>query len=151
MGYGIGRRAGPAIFNKPDSRLFRQEHVDKTSAFFERYGAPAIVLARFVPIVRTFITVMAGVGRMRFRTFVIFTAIGGVLWGVGVTLLGYWLGQIVFVRDNIEYILIAIVAISVLPIGFELLRARRGRGTRATPDAAHVVDSVPSDDEVARG
>jgi membrane-associated protein len=150
VGYGIGRRAGPAIFNRPDSRLFRQEYVDKTSAFFEKYGARAIVLARFVPIVRTFITVMAGVGRMNFRTYAIFSAIGGVLWGTGVTVLGYWLGQIAFVRDNIEYILIAIVAASVIPIAIELLRARRERGTHATPEAVHLPDSVPTDDEVAR-
>ncbi len=150
VGYAIGRRAGPAIFNRPDSRLFRQEYVDKTSAFFEKYGARAIVLARFVPIVRTFITVMAGVGRMNFRTYAIFSAIGGVLWGTGVTVLGYWLGQIAFVRDNIEYILIAIVAASIVPIAIELLRARRGRGTHATPEAVHLPDSVPTDDEVAR-
>jgi membrane-associated protein len=148
VGYAIGRRAGPAIFNRPDSRLFRQEYVDKTSAFFERYGPRAIVLARFVPIVRTFITVMAGVGRMHFRTYAIFTTIGGILWGVGVTLLGYWLGQIAFVRDNIEYILIAIVAVSIVPIAIELLRARRGRGTHATAAAVHLPDSVPTDDEV---
>jgi membrane-associated protein len=151
VGYGIGRRAGPAVFNKPDSRLFRQEHVDKTSAFFDRYGARAIVLARFVPIVRTFITVMAGVGRMKFRTFAIFTGIGAVLWGAGVTLLGYWLGQIAFVRNNIEYILIAIVALSVVPIGIELLRGRGRRATDATPHPIHLPDSVPRDDEVARG
>jgi membrane-associated protein len=138
VGYGIGRRAGPAIFNRPDSRLFRQEYVDKTSAFFEKYGARAIVLARFVPIVRTFITVMAGVGRMNFRTYAIFSAIGGVLWGTGVTVLGYWLGQIAF------------VATSVIPIAIELLRARRERGTHATPEAVHLPDSVPTDDEVAR-
>jgi membrane-associated protein len=150
VGYAIGRRAGPAIFNRPDSRLFRQEYVDKTSAFFEKYGARAIVLARFVPIVRTFITVMAGVGRMNFRTYAIFSAIGGVLWGTGVTVLGYWLGQIAFVRDNIEYILIAIVAASIVPIAIELLRARRERGTHATPEAVHLPGSVPTDDEVAR-
>lgn len=150
VGYAIGRRAGPAIFNRPNSRLFRQEYVDKTSAFFDKYGARAIVLARFVPIVRTFITVMAGVGRMNFRTYAIFTTVGGILWGTGVTVLGYWLGQIAFVRDNIEYILIAIVAASIVPIGIELLRARREHGTHATPEAVHLPDSVPTDDEVAR-
>ena len=124
VGYAIGYRAGPAIFSRPDSRLFKQEYVDKTHAFFERYGARAIVLARFVPIVRTFITVIAGVGRMDFRRYALYTTIGGVLWGAGVTVLGYFLGQIEVIRDNIDLMLIAIVLVSVVPIGVELLRAR---------------------------
>jgi membrane-associated protein len=125
VGYEIGRRAGPAVFNKPDSRLFRRDYVDKTNAFFERYGARAIIMARFVPIVRTFITVMAGAGRMDYRKYTVFSLIGGVLWGVGVTLLGYWLGGVQFVAGHIELILIAIVVVSVIPIVVELLRARR--------------------------
>lgn len=125
VGYAIGHKAGPAVFKRPDSRFFRQEYVDKAYAFFDRYGGRTIVLARFVPIVRTFVPVIAGVGKMRYRTFVTYNVIGGVLWGAGVTLLGYWLGQIEFVRNNIEYILILIVALSVLPIGVELLRAHR--------------------------
>lgn len=127
VGYWIGRRAGPALFRRADSRLFRQEYVDKTSAFFDRYGARAIVLARFVPIVRTFITAMAGVGRMDFRRYAIYSAIGGALWGVGLTVLGYFLGQIEFVRRNLEPMLLLIVALSVVPIVLELLRARRER------------------------
>jgi membrane-associated protein len=125
VGYEIGRRAGPAVFNKPDSRLFRRDYVDKTNAFFERYGARAIIMARFVPIVRTFITVMAGAGRMDYRKYTVFSLIGAVVWGVGVTLLGYWLGGVQFVADHIELILIAIVVLSVIPIVVELLRARR--------------------------
>jgi membrane-associated protein len=125
VGYEIGRRAGPAVFNKPDSRLFRRDYVDKTNAFFDRYGARAIIMARFVPIVRTFITVMAGAGRMDYRKYTVFSLIGGVLWGVGVTLLGYWLGGVQFVAGHIELILIAIVVVSVIPIVVELLRARR--------------------------
>lgn len=128
VGYEIGRRAGPPIFSRPDSRLFRQEYVDKTFAFFDRYGNRAIVLARFVPIVRTFITVMAGVGQMDRRRYLTFSAVGAVLWATGVTVLGYWLGSVTFVRNNLEAILILIVAVSVLPIGVELLRARRGSG-----------------------
>ena len=97
VGYMIGRKAGPAVFSRPESRFFKQEHVDKSYAFFDKYGARAIVLARFVPIVRTFITVMAGVGRMHYRTYLIYTVIGGVLWGAGVTMLGYALGGVDFV------------------------------------------------------
>ncbi|MEV8397965.1 DedA family protein [Streptomyces niveus] len=125
-GYLIGRKAGPALFRRPDSRLFKQENVEKANAFFERYGPRSIVLARFVPIVRTFTPVIAGVGAMHYRTFVVFNVIGGTLWGVGVTVLGYFLGQIDFVKANIELILIAIVVVSLLPIVIEYARARRG-------------------------
>ncbi|HSR22039.1 MAG TPA: VTT domain-containing protein [Candidatus Eisenbacteria bacterium] len=125
VGYAIGRRYGPKIFDRPDSRLFRQEYVDKTYGFFDKYGGRAIVLARFVPIVRTFITVTAGVGRMNYRHYTTYTLIGGALWGTGVTVLGYFLGQVDFVRANIEKILILIVLVSVVPIAIELLRAHR--------------------------
>jgi membrane-associated protein len=128
-GYWIGHRAGPALFTKPDSRLFRQEHVQKTHAFFEKYGARAIVLARFVPIVRTFITAMAGVGRMDRRTYAIYSSLGGLLWATGVTLLGYFLGTIPVVRDNIELMLIGIVGLSVIPIVVEALRHRVAQPT----------------------
>jgi membrane-associated protein len=124
-GYLVGREIGPPIFSRPDSRLFRREYVDKTSAFFDKYGNPAILLARFVPIVRTFITVMAGVANMGLRRFTTFSAIGAILWATGVTVLGYFLGQVAFVRNHIELILVAIVLVSVVPIAFEAARARR--------------------------
>jgi membrane-associated protein len=126
-GYWIGAKVGPALFNKPDSRLFKREHVDRTHAFFEKYGARAIILARFVPIVRTFITAIAGVGRMDARKFFTYSAIGGVLWATGVTVLGYFLGKISFVHSNIELILILIVLVSIIPIIIEFFRARRER------------------------
>jgi membrane-associated protein len=127
VGYGIGYKVGPALFNRSNSRLFRQEHVVKTHAFFEKYGVRAIVLARFVPIVRTFITAMAGVGRMNPQRYFTYSIVGGIAWATGVTLLGYWLGGIAFVRANIELILIAIVVLSVVPIVVETMRARRER------------------------
>ncbi|MFE3111509.1 DedA family protein [Kitasatospora indigofera] len=136
VGYLFGRKVGPGLFNRPDSRLFKQENVEKAAAFFERHGPKAIVLARFVPIVRTFTPVVAGVSRMNYRSFVLFNVIGGVLWGAGVTVLGYFLGQIAFVRDNIEPILIAIVLLSAVPVAIELLRARRGAGRAAAPGHA---------------
>jgi len=123
-GYAIGSKVGPRIFQREDSRLFKKKYVDKTHDFFEKYGNRAIVLARFVPIVRTFITVLAGVGDMAFRRFMLYTGIGGVLWASGVTVLGYFLGQVDFVRNNLEVMLVAIVAVSVVPIGVEVLRAR---------------------------
>ena len=129
VGYEIGRSLGPSVFKRPDSRLFRQEYVDQTQAFFDKYGGRAILLARFVPIVRTFITVMAGVGKMDRRTYTIYSIVGGLLWGTAITLLGYWLGNVEFVKNNLEYILIGVVAVSVLPIAFEILRQRR------TPEA----------------
>ncbi|MCA1675864.1 MAG: VTT domain-containing protein [Actinobacteria bacterium] len=133
VGYYIGYSAGHALFNKPNSRLFRREHVDQTHAFFEKYGPRAIVLGRFVPIVRTFITAIAGVGRMDPRTYFAYSIIGGVAWATGVTLLGFWLGRITFVRENVELMLVGIVALSVLPIVFEVLKARREN--RRTADA----------------
>ncbi len=135
-GYWIGYRAGPALFNRPDSRFFKHEYVDKTHAFFEKYGARAIVLARFVPIVRTFITAMAGVGRMDLRTYALYSTIGAVLWATGVTLLGYYLGSIAFVKDHIELMLIGIVALSIIPIGIETYRHRRDARAAGTEHAA---------------
>jgi membrane-associated protein len=124
-GYWIGHRFGPAVFVREESRFFRPEYVHRTKAFFDRYGARAIVLARFIPIVRTFITVMAGAVRMDFKVFALFTVIGGVLWGVGITMAGYYLGNVSFVKNNIELIVIGMVLLSVVPIYFELRRHRK--------------------------
>lgn len=131
-GYWIGAKAGPALFNKPDSKLFKREHVERTHAFFEKYGARAIILARFVPIVRTFITAIAGVGRMEPRKFFVYSAVGGVLWASGVTVLGFYLGKFAFVHDHIELMLVLIVLISIIPIIIEFLRARRARKARVS-------------------
>ena len=133
-GYWIGRSAGPAVFDRPRSRLFKPQHVARTQEFFDRYGSRAIVLGRFVPIVRTFITVMAGVGRMEPRRYLTYSLIGGTAWAAGVTLLGFWLGQFAFVKNNIELILVLIVLVSVLPVVVELVRARR-HGSRTPGEA----------------
>lgn len=151
VGYGIGHKAGPAVFSRPGSRLFKQEYVDKTTAFFDHYGARAVILARFVPIVRTFITVMAGVARMDLRRYATYSAIGAVLWGTGVTVLGYFLGQVDFIRDNIEPILLAVVALSVIPIAFELWRSRRKPAATLTPEAAERVRGRAADEDTAVG
>jgi membrane-associated protein len=127
VGYLFGRRVGPALFRRPESRLFRRENVDRATTFFDHYGAKTIVLARFVPIVRTFAPIVAGVGRMNYRTFVTYNVLGGFLWSIGVTLLGYFLGQIDAVEKNLEIAILAIVALSLLPIAFELRRARAQR------------------------
>ncbi|MFD7720900.1 DedA family protein [Streptomyces sp. NPDC059814] len=124
VGYLFGRKVGPSLFNRPDSRLFKQENVEKAHEFFEKYGPKSLILARFVPVVRTFTPIIAGVSRMNYRSFITFNIIGGVLWGAGVTLLGAVLGKIEFVHKNIEAMLVLIVLISVVPIGIEFLRAR---------------------------
>lgn len=124
VGYWIGHRAGPAVFNKPDSRLFKAEYVERSHAFFERNGNKTIMLARFVPIVRTFATVMAGASRMNFRSYALFSLGGGVVWAAGVTALGYWLGGVDVVKNHLEVFLLAIVALSLVPIALEYLRGR---------------------------
>jgi membrane-associated protein len=125
VGYIIGNKAGPAMFNRPKSRLFDPAHVVKAQSFFDKYGARTIILARFIPIVRTFAPVVAGVGNMHYRTFVRYNIIGGILWGTGLPLLGYFLGQFEIVKNNIEIAVLVVVAISVLPVVIELINHRR--------------------------
>jgi len=125
VGYLIGRRFGPSVFDRPDSRWFSQRNVTRTHEFFELYGTKALVLARFVPIVRTFVPVMAGVGKMDARTFMGANAIGAVIWAGGVTTLGYFLGQVDVIKNNIELAAVAIVAVSLIPVGIEFVRHRR--------------------------
>ena len=115
-GYLIGRKAGPAIFNKPDSRLFKQEYVERTSDFFERHGGKAVTLAQFVPIVRTFTPVIAGVGKMNYRHFITFNILGATFWAFGITWLGYFLGSFEWIRENIDTMILVIVFISVAPM-----------------------------------
>jgi membrane-associated protein len=131
-GYWIGFKSGPKLFSRQDSKIFKQEYVDKTHHFFEKYGNKAIVLARFVPIVRTFITAVAGVARMDYGRYATYSAIGGVLWATGVTLAGYFLGNVPFVKDHIELILLLVVFVSVLPMVVEYLRHRRALGRDQT-------------------
>jgi membrane-associated protein len=130
VGFLLGRRLGTAVF-RPDARLLKTEYLDRTHAFFERYGSRAVILARFVPVVRTFITLLAGASRMDMRRYVTYTAVGGVLWGSGVTLLGYWLGHIAFVRTHIELMLVLLVLLSLVPVGIEYWRHRRQRSQSA--------------------
>jgi membrane-associated protein len=136
-GYWLGRLIGPPLF-KPRSglvgRILNPKYVEQTHAFFDRYGSRALVLARFVPIVRTFVTLVAGVSRMDFRKFIGYTAIGGVLWACGVTILGYFLGNVNLIKNNIDAVLVLIVLVSLIPMGVEFLLARR-RNARAADTA----------------
>jgi len=130
VGYMIGNKAGPRVFRRPESRFFRQEFVDRTSAFFDRHGPRAIVLARFVPIVRTFTPVMAGVGQMRYRLFVTYNVIGGALWATLATVLGWGLGKrFPKLESYLTPIALVIVAVSVIPM---LLEVRRHRASEQT-------------------
>lgn len=140
VGYWIGHKIGPALFRERDGlmgRLFKPQYVDKTNAFFDKHGSATLILARFVPIVRTFVTMVAGIGRMNFRKFITYTAIGGVAWVLIAVQAGHFLGQIPFIRNNFEMALILIVLISVLPMGVEWLRSRR-KGAKEQALAAPV-------------
>lgn len=134
VAYAIGRSLGPKVFSRPDSRFFKQKYIDQTYAYFDRYGGRTIIVARFVPFVRTYAPVAAGVGKMSYRHFVSYNVVGALLWGVGVTLLGYWLGNFAFIKNNIEALLILIVGVSVVPVAIELWRARRKERSGETVD-----------------
>jgi membrane-associated protein len=130
VGYWIGYRAGPVVFDRPDSHLFRPEYVTKSQLFFDRWGWATIFLARFVPIVRTVATVMAGVGRMRFASYLVASILGGIVWTDGILLLGYALGHVEFVRAHkgwIDYVVIAVVVIGLVPTLLHYLQSRRRR------------------------
>ncbi|MEC3980556.1 DedA family protein [Amycolatopsis sp. H20-H5] len=131
LGYFIGWKAGPALFKRPDSRFFKKEYIDNTHAFLEKHGPKAVVLARFVPFVRTFITWIAGLGRMDPKRYFTYTVIGGILWAAGITVLGALLGNIGFIRNNVDSIFILIVLISVVPIALEYLKSRREKKATA--------------------
>jgi membrane-associated protein len=132
VGYAFGKKVGPALFRRPESRLFKPAYVESAEKFFAKHGAKSIVLARFVPIVRTFTPIVAGVSNMHYGTFVRFNIIGGVLWGAGITLIGYTLGRTFpAIGDNLEIAVLVIVFVSLLPIAIEFLRHRRSRGRHA--------------------
>jgi membrane-associated protein len=147
VGYMIGKFFGPRLFSRPDSKLFKQENLDKAHEFMEKYGPKAIVLARFVPIVRTFAPIVAGAGRMKYRTFLTYNIIGGVAWGSGVTLAGYWLGQIEVIKTNVEAILVLIVLVSVVPIIIEVLRERSKKKRAAAEGPAAFQQQPPVMDD----
>ncbi len=134
-GYWLGHLIGPALFKPREGfwgKVFDPKRVDQTHELLARYGNRALVLARFVPFVRTFVTLIAGIGRMEFRSFITWTAIGGVIWAVGVTVLGYFLGNVPLIANNIDLVLVLIVLVSVLPMAVEAILARR-RAVAAKP------------------
>lgn len=151
-GYWLGRVVGPPLF-KPRKGLmgkaFDPKHVERTHAFFEKYGPTALILARFVPFVRTFVTMIAGIGKMDFKKFFFFTAIGGALWVGLITVAGYFLGNIPFVRDHIESVLIGIIFISVIPmiVGYLNEKRKAGKTPTTTADVAREAEAAVADAE----
>src|SRR6266508_1797938 len=115
VGYWIGRKAGPALFNRPRSRFFNPAHLRRAHDFYEKHGGKTIIIARFMPIVRTFAPVVAGMGKMEYRRFLSFNVFGGLLWVVSMTLIGYYLGQFAWVKKNIEIVIVIVVFLSILP------------------------------------
>jgi len=146
VGYAFGTKAGPALFKRPDSRFFHQRHVDRAQVFFDEHGPKTIVLARFVPIVRTFAPILAGVGKMRYRTFLSYNLVGAFLWACGVTTLGYVLGETI--PDIDKYLLPAIAVIillSVLPVLLEVRKQRRLAKAAIGGSASESVADSPLD------
>ncbi|HZT33260.1 MAG TPA: VTT domain-containing protein [Bryobacteraceae bacterium] len=133
VGYFLGRSAGPHIFNRPSSRFFNREHLIRTHEFYEKYGGKTIVYARFVPIIRTFAPFVAGVGEMNYLRFVSYNLFGGIGWVFLMTMLGYTLGNVPFVRHYFDKVILAIIAISLLPAVREFLKVRRPREDAAVP------------------
>jgi membrane-associated protein len=127
VNYAIGRRIGPAVFRREDSIWLRRKHLERAHAFFEKYGGRAVILARFVPIVRTFVPFVAGVGAMTYRRFLAFNVVGGFAWIYAFTYLGYFFGNLPAVKKNFGLVIIGIILLSVLPMVVEFIRAWRGR------------------------
>jgi len=123
--YWIGRLVGVRLLNRPDSRLIKREHLDKTHSFYEKHGGKTIIFARFLPIIRTFAPFVAGIGLMRYRLFVLFSALGSVMWITGLSVAGYFFGNIPLVKNNLTLIIIGIIVITLLPALLEFIRHRR--------------------------
>ncbi|MDK9699992.1 MAG: DedA family protein [bacterium] len=123
--YAIGNYLGPKVFSKTNSKIFRKEYLDKTHKFFEKYGVKTIIIARFVPIVRTFTPFIAGVGKMSYWKFLSFDLVGGLIWIGSLVFAGFFFGNIPFIKNNLSFVIIAIILLSVLPAIIEVIREKR--------------------------
>lgn len=134
LNYWIGRVVGPKVFTKEKSLLFNKQYLIRTEQFYEKYGAKAVIIARFVPIVRTFAPFVAGIGQMRYAKFLLFSIAGGALWIIGLIAAGYFFGNIPFVKKNFSLVIVAIIVISVLPGVLEFLRSRAAKPETVNSD-----------------
>ena len=125
VNYAIGYRVGPRVFSSETSRLLNKKHLLRTQAFYEKHGGKTIIIARFVPIIRTFAPFVAGIGRMGYSRFAMFNVVGGVSWVVGFLVLGFWFGNLPVVKDQFHYVIFGIIFLSVLPIVIEFVRERK--------------------------
>ncbi len=141
LSYFIGKKMGPALFNRPDSKLFKPAHMKAASDFYEKHGGKAIIMARFMPIVRTFVPVVAGIGNMPYKRFATFNIVGGVAWVISMTVAGYFLGGIDLVKNNIEKVIILIIFLSILP---GIIAWFRNRGGGPGPPAAAGAGAPPA-------
>ena len=151
VGYMIGRKVGTSLFNRPDSRFFKREHLLKTQAFYDKHGPKTIVLARFVPIVRTFAPTVAGVAGMSYRTFATYNILGGIGWITSMSLLGYFLGNVPWVKENFEKAVIGIIFLSILPMIIHFVQERRSKHESVAAAAVETVApglDVPEDTSV---
>jgi len=130
IGYFIGLKAGPAVFKREDSRLFSHKNVERAQAFFAKYGAKAVIFAHFVPIMRTFIPVAAGVGKMQYKYYLRNNVIGAASWGLSVPLVGYFLGDVQFIKDHVIVVTLVMIVISFIPVVLEIVKARGSSGSR---------------------
>jgi len=149
VGYAFGKKVGPPLFSRPDSRFFKQKHLGQAEGFFERHGSKTIILARFVPIVRTFAPIVAGASHMRYRTFVIFNVIGGVSWATLMLTAGWALGKAFpAIGSSLDYVLLVIIALSLIPVGIEYIRHRRHPDRDTTP-MVETIEAIVQPDETS--
>ncbi len=134
VNYYIGSRLGPRVFAKENRRFFNPESLQKTQNFYDKYGGKTIIIARFLPIVRTFAPFVAGIGQMKYSTFLFYNVIGAFIWVLSLTLVGYFFGQIPVIKENFEYAVLTIIAVSVVPVILESLRHRRNGRAAASED-----------------
>ena len=133
VNYWIGHKVGPRVFRREKARFFKKEHLDRTHAFYEKHGGKTIIIARFIPIIRTFAPFVAGIGRMSYGRFLAYNVIGGVAWVLSFVLAGYFFGTIPIVQRNFSLVIVVIIAISTVPVAIEILRHRRRKKANDKP------------------
>jgi len=142
VGYAFGKRVGPRLFKRPDSLLFHQKNIERAQAFFEKHGGKTLILARFTPVVRTFAPILAGVGKMEYKRFFFYNVIGAVIWAIGVTLLGYFLGQVIpDIEKYVVPVAILIIIASIVPSVWHLWQARNSK-PKSTPSDTEIKEDI---------